>query len=299
MTADLPHDPVESLLGAYALDAVDADEAAAIERHLDGCPRCRAELDTHREIAAAIGNSVEPLPLHLWDRIAGEVDAEAAAGLAAVPAPEAAAGLAAVPVPEAAAGLAAVPVPEAAAGLAAVPAPEAAARLTHAPGSRPRATISAPTRIAAALVLAALVGVGALAANLSSAHGRIGTLEQELARGGGQAQVAAALRSPGHRTVVLRSPSGAALAELVVLTSGRGYLVQSTMPALPAGQTYQLWAIIGGQPISAGLLGNRPGQAAFTLASTSPSSMAVTVEPAGGSPTPNGTMVATGPLVRA
>ena len=61
MTHD-QHTDVEGLLGAYALDAVDPEETERIEAHLADCPRCRAEVDRHREVAAAIGNSVEPLP---------------------------------------------------------------------------------------------------------------------------------------------------------------------------------------------------------------------------------------------
>ena len=54
----------------FALDALDDDEHEMIEAHLAECPRCRAELDAHREVAAALGNSVEPLPEGLWSSIA-------------------------------------------------------------------------------------------------------------------------------------------------------------------------------------------------------------------------------------
>ena len=40
-TADHPLDD----LALYALDALDPDEARAVEAHLAGCPSCRAELD--------------------------------------------------------------------------------------------------------------------------------------------------------------------------------------------------------------------------------------------------------------
>jgi len=55
------------------------------------------------------------------------------------------------------------------------------------------------------------------------------------------------------------------------------------MPDLPKAETYQLWAMIGGQPISLGLMGNSPAQASFTVSgSATVSALAVTVEPAGG-----------------
>ena len=46
------YDEYSELLGAYALDAVDPDERDRIELHLTECPRCRAEVADHREVAA-------------------------------------------------------------------------------------------------------------------------------------------------------------------------------------------------------------------------------------------------------
>src|ERR1700679_113850 len=66
----MTHDEVSELLGAFALDAVEYDEFEEIEAHLAECPRCRAEVDAHREGAAALANSVEPLPDGLWESIA-------------------------------------------------------------------------------------------------------------------------------------------------------------------------------------------------------------------------------------
>ena len=70
---DPVHDEVEELLGAYALDAVNDEERAAVEAHLADCPRCRAEVDGHREVAAHLASSGAPAPDELWDRIAGAI----------------------------------------------------------------------------------------------------------------------------------------------------------------------------------------------------------------------------------
>lgn len=75
---DLRHDEVEELLGAYALDAVDDDERALVDAHLATCPRCRAEVDAHREVAAHLAQTGAPAPDHLWDRIAGALEGEPA-----------------------------------------------------------------------------------------------------------------------------------------------------------------------------------------------------------------------------
>jgi anti-sigma-K factor RskA len=71
----MTHDEVAELLGAYALDAVDADERAAIEAHLSTCARCRAEVAEHREVAALLAHEGGDAPDGLWSRIAGSLDA--------------------------------------------------------------------------------------------------------------------------------------------------------------------------------------------------------------------------------
>ena len=69
----MSHEQASELLGAYALDAVEGEELAELERHLDECPRCRAELDSLREVAGALGTGVETVPEGLWSSIAGRL----------------------------------------------------------------------------------------------------------------------------------------------------------------------------------------------------------------------------------
>jgi len=71
---ELTHDEAAQFLGAYALDAVDADEREAIERHLDDCPRCRAEVADHRTVSSFLGSAGGRAPDGLWDRIAGSLE---------------------------------------------------------------------------------------------------------------------------------------------------------------------------------------------------------------------------------
>lgn len=73
----MAHEEIIELLGAYALDAVDADESAAIEDHLRACPRCRAEVAEHRETAAFLAHAGADAPPALWDRISGAIDVPA------------------------------------------------------------------------------------------------------------------------------------------------------------------------------------------------------------------------------
>jgi anti-sigma-K factor RskA len=81
----------------------------------------------------------------------------------------------------------------------------------------------------------------------------------------------------------------------VVVPDGRGYLLSSRLPAVGHDRTYQLWGIVGGSPVSLGLLGSSPRQATFTMAGARrPSRLAVTSEPAGGTSAPSGAIVAAG-----
>ena len=68
------HDEIAELLGAYALHAVEPDEVELVEAHLEGCPRCRAEVAAHREVAALLGNSGGDAPDGLWERIASRLE---------------------------------------------------------------------------------------------------------------------------------------------------------------------------------------------------------------------------------
>ena len=68
------HDEIEELLGAYALDAVDPEEARAVEDHLPGCPRCSSEVAAHREAAAFLAHAGAPAPEGLWQRISDTLE---------------------------------------------------------------------------------------------------------------------------------------------------------------------------------------------------------------------------------
>jgi hypothetical protein len=91
-----------------------------------------------------------------------------------------------------------------------------------------------------------------------------------------------ALADPQAQRVALRSSDGRLSAEAALLADGTGFLVADGLPALSADRTYQLWALAGGQKISAGVLGARPRVVAFRYASSDLAGFAVTAERAGG-----------------
>ena len=104
--------------------------------------------------------------------------------------------------------------------------------------------------------------------------------------------IVTALEAPGHRVVNVDNAAHRRLAQFVVV-DGHGYLVSSSLPSLKEGETYQLWGIIGSQPISLGLLGRSPSQSTFTLVGDPSSSeqLGLTVEPTGGSVVPTTPML--------
>ncbi len=68
---------IEEALGAYALDAVDADERMEIERYLASNPRARDEVRQHQEVATMLAFSGDTAPPDLWERIADQLDERA------------------------------------------------------------------------------------------------------------------------------------------------------------------------------------------------------------------------------
>ncbi len=68
--------PVSELLGVYAIDALDADEAAFVAAHLRSCPRCAQEVDQHREAMALLAGGGGQAPSGLWERIAESIGAD-------------------------------------------------------------------------------------------------------------------------------------------------------------------------------------------------------------------------------
>lgn len=268
MTAHPEHDRVVELLGAYALDAVDPEEKWLVERHLAECPRCRSEVDDVRQVAADLaitsGLESEQPPPAIWDRVA--------AGIAASEAR--------------------------ARDLPGGPSGEASRRpADHSSGSQHRYHRLA--WLGGAVAGAAAAVIAALAIGLVHTESQVHRLQSALAGQGSQLAVGAALASPGHQVVELRSGDGAQLAEVVVQHNGVGYFVRSTMTELPSSQTYQLWASINGRLISLGLLGRQPASgAAFSLGSSAAGAreLMVTVEPAGGVARPDRAPIATAPV---
>ncbi len=93
--------------------------------------------------------------------------------------------------------------------------------------------------------------------------------------------VRAAVADPTARRIELVSADRGLRADTVVLPDGTGYLVSSNLPELGPQRTYQLWALVGTDKISVGVLGTKPSQTGFKAAADA-WGFAITAEKAGG-----------------
>ena len=89
--------------------------------------------------------------------------------------------------------------------------------------------------------------------------------------------------SAGSTTIEMTNPVGMSgiTASAVIEADGNGFLLGEALPALDQDRTYQLWVIVDGQVISAGLLGNNPDVVQFR-AEGNIEGMAISNEVAGG-----------------
>ena len=237
----MTHDELQSLLGAYALDAVEDDEARAVERHLQECPRCRAEVANHRETAALMASVGAEAPAGVWDRISAALSDDPQEATALDP-------------------------------------------LRRRPRGRRRLPMR--VRVAAALGAAVAAAVAVLSVATVRLDHRVGTLRRTILASPAAQAATAALIDPLHRDVRLTSADGRLAAQVALRLTGEAYLVDTDLPVLDRGRTYQMWGLAGGRIVSLGLLGATPVFAAFRVEDTVTQLM-VTSEPAGGVPAPD------------
>lgn len=261
MGRELSHAEVRDLLGAFAVDAVDGDEHDAVERHLETCPPCRAEVAEHREVVALMAAAWTPAPDGLWDKIASSLEENPPAMRPVVP----------------------------------LAAERAARRGGWGGGLR---GLSGLGRGVAAVGVAASVAVmGVLAVNVINTGNRVDKIGSQLS---GDALVRAANAAASRddaRHFTLTSTDGKLSTDGVLLPDGTGFLTRTNLPALSVDRTYQLWAVVGTSKISVGVLGSSPGPVAFHT-SGGVSALAITDEVVGGvvasqqTPTVIGTLTA-------
>jgi len=254
----MTHTEIEGLLGAFALDAVDADQSEVISRHLSACAQCQAEVGEHLEVAGMLTTGEAQAPPEVWDRIVGALEESP---------------------------------PPFDMGSLAPDRSSAGVTVLH---SRRRARALrafSATAVALAAAVIAVLGVKTVDQGHRIDHMVAASHGDQLRRA-----IGAALVVPNARRAALRSPDGHYSAQAVVLPDGTGYLVRDNLPQLPAGRSYQLWALVGTSKISAGLLGREARPAPFKMTGDV-WGLAITDEDSAGAVTASGNPVVVGSLL--
>jgi anti-sigma-K factor RskA len=257
VTTEMTHEEAASYLGAFAVHAVEPSEARAVSDHLVECPICRDELANLREAAAMLGNLGGEAPVRLWDSISARIDRP--------PSPRSSL-------------------------------PEPSLVSLDSARSRRNPASSLGMKVVSIAASVAILAVGVLGVEDWRLNQRLG----RVAAASRSANLATAARQaaldPSARLMPLVATSGnqrKMVGELVVEPSGETFFFNRSMAPLPPDRTYQLWEVRNGEAISVGVLGSRPSTLALSFQpGTGSYALAMTVEPAGGSPAPTGRPVA-------
>ncbi len=126
------------------------------------------------------------------------------------------------------------------------------------------------------------IRLGQVTNDLSRAEARATELEAMLDAGLTEEVAIRAAETPDATTALLSGSLGTGT--IVILPDGTGFLIADDLPALDSDHTYQLWAVQGGQVISAGILGSDPRVVAFHIDPALLEGLVLTAEQAGGVP---------------
>ncbi|MEU6574548.1 anti-sigma factor [Streptomyces sp. NPDC046805] len=244
---------LHSLAAPYALDALDPGERARFDKHLGRCERCAAEVRGLSEDAVRLAwSTAAPAPAALRDRVLAAVRTTAQ---------------------EPAAGRERAPqLPPHVWGIQ--PPPDR----IRAPRMRSLFVPFATTTAAAALVVAGLFAV--------QAHRSQDELNAEQAR---SRDIAHVLAAPDARAISGKGSRGGSIAVVASAAEGQAVVTLSGYGAPPGGHVRQLWLMRPHvRPRSLGLFEGGDTPLVATGLGKSATSLAVTVEPDGGSPQPTG-----------
>jgi anti-sigma-K factor RskA len=241
-----------SLAAPYALDALEPAERVRFERHLKKCDRCAAEVRALSEDAVRLAwSTAAPPPAAMRDRV-----------LAAVRATPQDSVMAREHTPQ---------LPPHVWGTQPPPGRSRAPR-----ERRPLFVPFATATAAAALVVASLFAVQA------------NQTQDKLAAERAQArEIAHVLAAPDARAVTGKDARGRSIGAIASASEGQAVVTLSGYGGLTGGRVHQLWLMRpNAQPRSLGLFQGGDTPLVATGLNKSATSLAVTVEPDGGSPQP-------------
>jgi hypothetical protein len=254
-----PDTDLDSLLGPYALDALDDIDRARVDRYLATSPRARAEVDDHLHVAMMLGNSAGPAPLALWDRIDKAI---VESGRANTPFE--------APRPQS-------PLRTTTTGIPTAPNVAANRRPSFGIGAAAAACVAAIIAIST-VTFSQTRRINELQATVARTNDqakreqdraakdqkRIATLERDLMNAGtADARVTQLLSASTGRVVELIA--GKASVGRVVFDpgTGEGFVIPTDLRKLTNGHTYQLWGVQGDTVLSLGVLGQDPTTRGF------------------------------------
>ncbi|MDX3454847.1 anti-sigma factor [Streptomyces sp. ME02-8801-2C] len=258
---------LHSLAAPYALDALDPDERRRFEKHLSRCDACTAEVRLLSEDAVRLAwsTAAQP-PFAMRDRVLSAIRAtpQESPGQSAAHSPARAPGRSAEPPRRRSHQL-----PAHVWGTEPLPPARRAPRMR--PLFAPLATLTA----AAALVVAALFAV-----QNAQTQDKLDTAQAQ-AR-----EIADVLSAPDARSTTDRDARGQGITAIASASEGRAVVTLSGYGELPSDRVHQLWLMRPDvQPRSLGLFKGDTPLVATGLDKTA-TSLAVTVEPDGGSEQP-------------
>ncbi|MFF3314411.1 anti-sigma factor domain-containing protein [Streptomyces sp. NPDC003035] len=250
-----------TLTGAYALGALDEEERAAVDGHLEGCPSCAREVEELTETVTRLGLAVSIRPTAaLREEVLRRIPT-----VRQLP-----------------------------------PATSPSSRPGGGTGRRAGDGAEGRFRRASRWALAAcLAGVVALGGVSVLQYERAEDARQEARRArSANSEVAAVLAAPDARVSTTALGGGAVGTVVVSAARDRAVFAASGLPAPPEGKVYQLWFDDGGAMRSAGLVAGDARSEATLMEGPvgGATGMGVTVEPAGGSPRPTSAPLALMPF---
>ena len=271
------HEEYKEMISAHALAALDRQDELALNQHLSECTACRNELDRWTQTAAALASTAEPaepspqVRAHILERIRAEASGRQ-------------------------------PQPRETKISPADQRTAASANIlpfNQAPRNIWR-SIGSLGAIAAALIFAALlVSLIVLWRQNRAMKNELARLSTEMQKAHEELAVERAARqsltTPGVKMAELAGTKMApgAHAMLAYDKTGHAMLMAKGLPVAPSGKAYQLWFIVGNKPMPGKVFttdssGNGSVQDQMPEVARDSAVFAITLEPAGGMPSPTG-----------
>lgn len=280
----MTHEEYKEMLAEYALGALDAGEANALEAHLATCADCRAELASWRDTAAVLAYSVplvEP-PTALRSRLLESVSALKATIPARVVEHQRDSVGDVAPQPK--------------------PSSTPANVIPFAERARPRWSRAEKfVAIAASLAFVAVLivmSVGLKVRNMgmeSELRKLNGELQQAQEQLKHEQEIIAMFTAPDTKVMPLKGTEMApqASARLAYNKAGSAMMIVNGLQPAPAGKDYQIWFIVDGKPMPGGVFqpdakGHVEMRAQLPAPALAASAFAITLEPQGGTQAPTG-----------